>query len=1250
MRILRITVENLASLAGRHTVDFTAEPLRSTGLFAIIGPTGSGKSTLLDAMCLALFHETPRLQQGSRQTQVGSDALSENDSGNLLRRGTSFGLAEVAFVAVDGQTYTARWSLRRARNKVDGNLQKFAASLHRGDLRNDEQGEVVVAAKKTEVLAAIEERLGLNFKQFTRAVLLAQNEFSTFLRAPEGERATLLEALTDTSHFTRISKAIYQRCSDERKSIEQLEAQRQGRIPLTEDERRLAEDQRTTAHNEYQQALALLRSLEEQERWHNRKNALREQLLEKQQQHEAATRANSDAAPRRSQLIRIEQAQREAATLYSEFTSKTKELTERRQLSDQADADLTRADQESSAANQTAADAQEQLEELLRQHVPLRTDLATARSLDDKLEPAHKRFSECQREYATARQFLQKQQQQLQEAEQKLASARATESAQITRLASFAPYQPLAANADLWLTLLSQLAQHQAASASAASEADAAQADASSKSRQLEDFRRQTAPLQEEFDHTDSLLQQTNQQRSRFNGAQLRTQHKELLAAKERLSKLLRELERCKQLQLQLDKSQQTHDQHQAEIDEVRARIAMLDASRPPAEQALQVAQSAVQLIRNAFEDHAKRLRAELQHGKSCPVCGSIEHPWSQHPPDVETLALRSAEEKQQAAVAAFAGIQEELATLGGHHQAQERQQKKYVSHLNESTQQLAAHVFSEPDHPTIAAILALPVDARTQAAEAELESQRIAQEELDRTLSELDALDKQFQERSKLLKDRDEELKSRRKKEDSLLKSVNDAERAAAALEGKRRTSTEQSEETLRSLADFWPALPNSLASFNDNPQQFIEQLKAAFIQIIEIQTALQSSATDIGLFKQQVGNFTETCETAASAESRAAAARETAQQEFETLKAQRTALLDGHTVTAFEQQLYQKENSARISLDKANKDKNDAEIALSSASATAASNRLQLQQAEAAAHLAQSRLNSWLEAFSPESDQPSALAELKSLLQYSTNWITEERNELARLAENASKSESACSVLTTQYDEHLKTPVADDEDTVRIKLEQQRSAVQAAESNKNNADRIVTNDDELRQKNSQLTAEIAMQKELCKPWEQLNSCIGSADGKRFNVIAQRYTLDLLLRHANQQLRQLARRYRLERLGDTLNLAVIDQDLGDEQRSIHSLSGGETFLVSLGLALGLASLTSNRLRIESLFIDEGFGSLDEDTLEIAMNALNHLQSQGRKVGIITHVERMKDAIPIQIQVRKNAAGASKIILPSPLK
>jgi len=102
---------------------------------------------------------------------------------------------------------------------------------------------------------------------------------------------------------------------------------------------------------------------------------------------------------------------------------------------------------------------------------------------------------------------------------------------------------------------------------------------------------------------------------------------------------------------------------------------------------------------------------------------------------------------------------------------------------------------------------------------------------------------------------------------------------------------------------------------------------------------------------------------------------------------------------------------------------------------------------------------------------------------------------------------------------------------------------------------------------------------------------------------------------------------------------------MGEELRSVHSLSGGESFLVSLSLALGLASLTSERVRVESLFIDQGFGSLDPDTLNVAMGALMQLESQGRKVGVISHVQEMTDAIPVQIPVQKGRGGTSRIVI-----
>ncbi len=185
---------------------------------------------------------------------------------------------------------------------------------------------------------------------------------------------------------------------------------------------------------------------------------------------------------------------------------------------------------------------------------------------------------------------------------------------------------------------------------------------------------------------------------------------------------------------------------------------------------------------------------------------------------------------------------------------------------------------------------------------------------------------------------------------------------------------------------------------------------------------------------------------------------------------------------------------------------------------------------------------------------------------------------------------------------------------------------------------------DDSRRQQAGDLERERQAQRQRWEIWESLRELIGSADGNKFRAFAQSLTLDALLAHANRHLEDLARRYCLERVpGSDLELQTIDRDMGDEVRPVHSLSGGESFLVSLALALGLASLSSQRTQVESLFIDEGFGALDPDTLDVAIASLDALQSLGRQVGVISHVPALVERIGIQVRIEARGGGRSTL-------
>jgi exonuclease SbcC len=267
-----------------------------------------------------------------------------------------------------------------------------------------------------------------------------------------------------------------------------------------------------------------------------------------------------------------------------------------------------------------------------------------------------------------------------------------------------------------------------------------------------------------------------------------------------------------------------------------------------------------------------------------------------------------------------------------------------------------------------------------------------------------------------------------------------------------------------------------------------------------------------------------------------------------------------------------------------------------------------------------------------------------LDDLVAKSHAWIVGEKKELASLKEKEARFTATYKERTLRLERHNESELKPDsketaksltqlsEDTANREkeLQKQQTMIDVSlakyEDNKTLAE--------------SLDVELKMKREICEEWKKLTLLLGSADGHRFKNIIQSYTMDILLEYANKYMETLTKRYRLEKTGD-LALQVIDSDMLGEIRSIHSLSGGESFLISLSLALGLSALSSNRMQIESLFIDEGFGSLDADTLNTAIDALENLYTQGRKIGIISHVGEMR--IPVQIQVIKSVNGKSQI-------
>ncbi|EGY02526.1 SMC domain protein [Nitrospirillum viridazoti Y2] len=1235
MRILAIRGQNIASLADKFEIDFTAEPLKSAGLFAITGETGAGKSSILDALCLALYGDCPRfgLTGGNEDVpDAGGEAIKARDARGVLRRGASQGYATVDFVGLDGEAYQATWIARRARGRVNGRLQNIERSVQRLS-----DGKVLDSQTRA-VEARVPALTGLTYDEFRRTVLLAQGDFDAFLRADARDRGALLEKVTGTEIYRDISIRVFDRYSKAKADHDLLVARRAEHQLLSEEERAALDDEEKTLLAAIELARTGRQILEADVARHRA-------LAEAQRRHGEAVQVAADAdaalmeaAGDRADLERIDQVE-PLRLPWARARTATANVTKAEGDVSRARITLEHVAQQAVACRQEQDIAQATVDEAERVFKEFGPIWSKAADLDSRIVRADQEAIQAATAAAASVDEHSKALAQLRE----LDAERARELAKRQAVQGVLEARPQTA---LLVRNWRQITQ-------AFDERHAAR-------RTAHKAREQAGVADAEVQKLRAALGESERQDATDQAARADLSS-DFIVHQARLAKLApevaaRRVEALSDLQTvvgDLKRAAEDYAGFQAQVQKAQAALAGAELDRDAAAKQVQEAERRIadaeievkaltaptDRARDAVSDSARDLRKRLVPGQPCPVCGAKEHPIHA---DAVLAELARGLQVELDAARGRAEKGRHLLTMAQGKVAQAEavaKQLRISIQEAEARAEAAEHLYVEtrpkaersdlPAGPDGAVTAILEVGRQLAEERRTLQGQLGQAEELRQAITRLtierDRLTDALEQRQGTRQCLADEANAKGQSYALYMQTAAAAEERIGTIDAGLASALEAGDLTQADLEVDADEVRRVLA-------ELVTERETAEAEVLAVDAALAGLAPRISGIQARADELLIGADKLkAAADARAA--------ELNQLRGERAGLLDGEATDVHRTRINDARTVAIAVRDEGQQKLQAAESAVATAKqalsgAATALAECQAEQLEANGILDEALVSVGLTA-----------EELSEILSRPRSEVDALRSRLTALADRRTSAHAA--LRERQGDlataEAVGVPEVPLED-----LQQQISGIDSEQSARQ--ERVgairgrMQTDAQARKNLAGLEAEIAEARATFDVWQAVNSAVGSKNGDRFVQHAQSITLDLLVDRANHHLADLKPRYRLVRAaGQDLAMHVVDRDMGDEVRSVRSLSGGERFLVSLALALAFSRMGGHGGLAATLFIDEGFGSLDAESLDLAIDALEALQSQGRTVGVISHVEMMKDRIPVQVNVTRAGGGKSRV-------
>ena len=1150
MILQQLQIHNIASIEDA-TIDFEAQPLADSEVFLITGKTGAGKSTLLDAICLALYASTPRLENTSMQGEMRDNEkdIKIKDPVQLMRRNTGEAFVRLTFIGSNDVHYEAQWSVARARNKVTGKIQNKKWALR--NLDTD-----FTYTKDKEIREEIALAIGLDFKQFCRTTLLAQGEFTRFLNSKDDEKAEILEKITGVDAYSRIGAKIFEQTVEKKKIWEDSQQKIEGIQILNDEEIAQKNNQLQQLDEQSQQLKTTLEKEQKKLRWLQQEQDIRQRKEQaKEDLAHVKAIAESDETQQQEQTIALWNHTIEARTKMNEAASCAKTIL-------QQEAQL------------------QSLEQIFRQ-------IQGAQSY------------ELQQEQSIA-----------------LSIKKIDD-----YLAQEAPKVHLYENAQTLNTLIESFLKNKKDAANNLQYANQIKKELNTQYQpKLENTKTMLEECQKTYNQQVIKAQEAETELEQLYLPQLRQQQ-------EALKTLLNDIQAAKNLLELLHEEQNRHVlskenlvQLQNSIQEKEKQLQVLTQESHDAEIRKNALQLAYEKQRESINKWAKSIRMKLQIGDTCPVCQQRIESTLPHEDNIDALVIeaeklyKDAENEYNKILTSQNAIDSDIKALKNSLANEQKVFAKCSESLAKATQKAQEAAKKIPEGENETQTLATLEKVSAQIAEAEVKEK----------------------EAKKLRTLRDQKLQEYEVLRNGMLaaqQKVNDTQHRIELVEAQISLQTKDSEKAQ-----------------NDIQTLIGEAEKLSW------KNDWHTMLTEFG---KEVEDGAITYKMNTEKQQKLAAEL----KQFEEGNKNLAAVLDAIVKLMPTRGTPSKEPLMLKRIPKV----------LTRASELQSQITAALQQMNAAKEKEEDT-KKWLKEFMEKKQEmlkdfsdkeQEILLDENLLLQLDTLQqcdIAEKTEAINRIKQQlVSKQtvwdelEKAYQLHTGEYealfDEEEKMPIGEkmsEEESLDTRISTSIASLEAQLSELGNQRGGIIRDLEIDRSNKakvgSLLQESAQKKADFEKWSRLNQLLGDATGNKFRRIAQSYVLASLIHSANGYMRTLSDRYILKVVPGTFVISLEDAYQGYVSRAASTLSGGESFLVSLSLALALSDI-GTQLSVDTLFIDEGFGTLSGEPLQHAVNTLRSLHSKsGRHVGIISHVEELKERIPVQIRVNQEGNNSSSTI------